>query len=194
MPVPKEDHRHMTKTRMLQEIISLLGGRAAEEIVIGDITTGASNDIERATNIARDMVTKYGMSSLGPIKFGDEQEEPFLGRDYNHQRNYSDALATEIDKQISEIVRECHDKAVALLKENMEVLHSASEVLIKKEKITGREFRKLMRGESVDIDKVDDINFFETEEELEADKQAMQQKENTESVSLTKADETENNL
>ncbi|QEH70622.1 ATP-dependent zinc metalloprotease FtsH [Cellulosilyticum sp. ST5] len=194
MPVPKEDHRHMTKTRMLQEIISLLGGRAAEEIVIGDITTGASNDIERATNIARDMVTKYGMSSLGPIKFGDEQEEPFLGRDYNHQRNYSDALATEIDKQISEIVRECHDKAVALLKENMEVLHSASEVLIKKEKITGREFRKLMRGESVDIDKVDDINFFETEEELEADKQAMQQKENTESVSLAKADETENNL
>lgn len=194
MPVPKEDHRHMTKTRMLQEIISLLGGRAAEEIVIGDITTGASNDIERATNIARDMVTKYGMSSLGPIKFGDEQEEPFLGRDYNHQRNYSDALATEIDKQISEIVRECHEKAVALLKENMEVLHSASEVLIKKEKITGREFRKLMRGESVDIDKVDDINFFETEEELEADKQAMQQKENTESVSLAKADETENNL
>ena len=194
MPVPKEDHRHMTKTRMLQEIISLLGGRAAEEIVIGDITTGASNDIERATNIARDMVTKYGMSSLGPIKFGDEQEEPFLGRDYNHQRNYSDALATEIDKQISEIVRECHDKAVALLKENMEVLHSASEVLIKKEKITGREFRKLMRGESVDIDKVDDINFFETQEELEADKQAMQQKENTESVSLAKADETENNL
>lgn len=194
MPVPKEDHRHMTKTRMLQEIISLLGGRAAEEIVIGDITTGASNDIERATNIARDMVTKYGMSSLGPIKFGDEQEEPFLGRDYNHQRNYSDALATEIDKQISEIVRECHDKAVALLKENMEVLHSASEVLIKKEKITGREFRKLMRGESVDIDKVDDINFFETKEELEADKQAMQQKENTESVSLAKADETENNL
>ena len=193
MPVPKEDHRHMTKTRMLQEIISLLGGRAAEEIVIGDITTGASNDIERATSIARDMVTKYGMSSLGPIKFGDEQEEPFLGRDYNHQRNYSDALATQIDKQISEIVRECHDKAIALLKENIEVLHSASEVLIKKEKITGREFRKLMRGESVDIEAIDDINFFETEEELEADKQAMAQKENTESVSLAKADETENN-
>ena len=193
MPVPKEDHRHMTKTRMLQEIISLLGGRAAEEIVIGDITTGASNDIERATNIARDMVTKYGMSSLGPIKYGNEQEEPFLGRDYNHQRNYSDALATEIDKQISEIVRECHDKAVALLKENIEVLHSASEVLIKKEKITGREFRKLMRGESVDIDTVDDINFFETQEELEADKQAMEQKEKAESVSLAKADDTENN-
>ncbi len=193
MPVPKEDHRHMTKTRMLQEIISLLGGRAAEEIVIGDITTGASNDIERATNIARDMVTKYGMSSLGPIKYGNEQEEPFLGRDYNHQRNYSDALATEIDKQISEIVRECHDKAVALLKENIEVLHNASEVLIKKEKITGREFRKLMRGESVDIDTVDDINFFETQEELEADKQAMEQKEKAESVSLAKADDTENN-
>ena len=193
MPVPKEDHRHMTKTRMLQEIISLLGGRAAEEIVIGDITTGASNDIERATNIARDMVTKYGMSSLGPIKFGDEQEEPFLGRDYNHQRNYSDALATEIDKQISEIVRDCHEKAVALLKENIDVLHSASEVLIKKEKITGREFRKLMRGESVDINAVDDINFFETEEELEADKQAMEQKEKVELVSLAKAEETDNN-
>ena len=170
MPVPKEDHKHMTKSRMMQEIITLLGGRAAEELVIGDITTGASNDIERATAIARDMVTKYGMSPLGPIKFGNEQEEPFLGRDYNHQRNYSDAVAIEIDEQISKIVNDCHDEAIALLKEHLEVLHTASEILIKKEKITGREFRALMRGETIDEDVVDEINFFETDDEMEQDR------------------------
>lgn len=180
MPVPRDDHRHITKTRMIQEIVSLLGGRAAEELVIGDITTGASNDIERATATARDMVTKYGMSPLGPIKFGDEQEEPFLGRDYNHQRNYSDAIAIEIDKQISDIVNDCYAKAKELLQEHMGVLHKASEVLIKKEKVTGREFRKLMKGEAIDEEHVEELNIFETPEDEEKE------------ISLEKTEETGN--
>ena len=164
MPIPKEDRMYLTKTKMIQEIVSLLGGRAAEEIVLGDITTGASNDIERATHIARDMITKYGMSELGPIKFGDEQEEPFLGRDFNHMRNYSEALATEIDKQIGELIHDCYLKAKDTLEKHMDILHKAAEVLMKKEKLTGKEFRKLMRGEEIDVEHLEEFNLFEFED------------------------------
>ena len=167
MPLPGEDKLYMTKTRMLDEIVSLLGGRAAEEIIFGDITTGASNDIQRATQIARDMVTKYGMSALGPIKFGDEQEEVFLGRDFNHTRNYSEDIATAIDKHIREIVENGYARAKQLLQENIDVLKSASEALIKKEKITGHEFRKLMKGESINMEEIEEINIFtEKEDEM----------------------------
>lgn len=167
MPLPREDKMYMTKSRMLNEIVSLLGGRAAEQIIFGDITTGASNDIERATHIARDMVTKYGMSELGPIKFGDEQEEVFLGRDFNHQRNYSEDVATNIDKHIKEIIETSYTKSLELLNENIEILHKASEVLLKKEKITGNEFRRIMKGEEIDIEVMDELNIFEIESELE---------------------------
>ncbi|MEG0325688.1 MAG: ATP-dependent zinc metalloprotease FtsH, partial [Cellulosilyticaceae bacterium] len=168
MPLPREDKMYMTKSRMLNEIVSLLGGRAAEQIIFGDITTGASNDIERATHIAHDMVTKYGMSELGPIKFGDEQEEVFLGRDFNHQRNYSEDVATNIDKHIKEIIETSYTKSLELLNEHIEILHKASEVLLKKEKITGNEFRRIMKGEEIDIEVMDELNIFEIESELEA--------------------------
>lgn len=161
MPIPKEDRMYMTKTKMIEEIVSLLGGRAAEEIVLGDITTGASNDIERATHIARDMVTKYGMSALGPIKYGDEQEEVFLGRDFNHTRNYSENVATQIDKHVGELVGDCYTRAKELLQENIDILHNASQMLMKKEKLTGKEFRKLMRGEAIDTEHVETLNIFD---------------------------------
>lgn len=167
MPLPQEDKLYMTKTRMLDEIVSLLGGRAAEELVFGDITTGASNDIERATNIARNMVTKYGMSELGPIKFGDEQEEVFLGRDFSHQRNYSEDVATAIDHHIRSIVDDAYERAKQLLTDHMDTLNRASEVLLGKEKITGHEFRKIMRGEEIDMDTIDEQSIFNYEHKTE---------------------------
>ncbi len=145
MPLPGEDKMYYTKLFMEQEIISLLGGRAAEFIVIKDITTGASNDIERATAMARNMVTKYGMSDiLGPIQFGGEEgNEVFIGRDWGHQRNYSEAIATTIDKEVNRIVTHAYEEAIRILKENIEVLHASSKLLVEKEKVTGEEFRKL---------------------------------------------------
>ena len=165
MPIPKEDRMYMTKTKMVDEIVSLLGGRAAEELVIGDITTGASNDIERATHIARDMVTKYGMSEMGPMKFGDEQEEVFLGRDFNHTRNYSEDVATKIDKSIKELIDKCYYRAKEILELNMDTMHKSAEILMKKEKLTGKEFRKIMKGEAVDSENVDELNIFDFEED-----------------------------
>ncbi len=144
MPLPSEDRMYMTKLYMEQELISLLGGRAAEEIVIKDITTGASNDIERASQLARAMVTRYGMSELlGPIQFGGENDEVFIGRDWGHTRNYSEAVATTIDKEVNRIISAAYAEALRLLRENMEVLHASARLLVQKEKITGDEFRTL---------------------------------------------------
>lgn len=144
MPLPGEDKMYMTKLQMEQEIISLLGGRAAEFIVLKDITTGASNDIERATTLARNMVTKYGMSDiLGPIQFGDDNDEVFIGRDWGHTRNYGENVATMIDTEIRRIVETAYGEALRILKENMEVLHASAKLLAEKEKVTGEEFRTL---------------------------------------------------
>lgn len=144
MPLPGEDKMYMTKLYMEQEIISLLGGRAAEALVIKDITTGASNDIERATAMARGMVTRYGMSEiLGPIQFGEDSNEVFIGRDWGHTRNYGEAVATTIDEEVKRIVMGAYNEAIRILQENMEVLHASAKLLVEKEKVTGEEFRKL---------------------------------------------------
>lgn len=144
MPLPGEDRMYMTKMMMEQEIVSLLGGRAAEELVIKDITTGASNDIERATSMARDMVTKYGMSEvLGPIQFGGDSNEVFIGRDWGQARNYGEGVASTIDQEVNRIVTEAYREAKCLLKENMEMLHATAKLLVEKEKVTGDEFRAL---------------------------------------------------
>ena len=144
MPLPGEDRMYMTKMMMVQEIISLLGGRAAEELVIKDITTGASNDIERATSMARDMVTKYGMSELlGPIQFGGDNDEVFIGRDWGHARNYGEGVAATIDQEVNRIVTDAYREAKRLLQENMEMLHATAKLLVEKEKVTGDEFRSL---------------------------------------------------
>ena len=144
MPLPGEDRMYMTKMMMEQEIISLLGGRAAEELGIKDITTGASNDIERATSMARDMVTKYGMSELlGPIQFGGDNDEVFIGRDWGHARNYGEGVAATIDQEVNRIVTDAYREAKRLLQENMEMLHATAKLLVEKEKVTGDEFRSL---------------------------------------------------
>jgi len=144
MPLPAEEKHYVSKLSMLQEIISLLGGLAAEILILKDTTTGASSDIKRATNIARNMVTKYGMSDkLGPIKLGDDNEEVFLGRDFGHVRNYSEQIAREIDEEIRAIIKNAFEEAKRIILENIEVLHKAAELLIQKEKITGEEFREL---------------------------------------------------
>ena len=121
MPLPGEDKMYMTKKRMEQEIISLLGGRAAEKIILDDITTGASNDIERATAIARNMVTKYGMSSLGPIQFGDDNDEVFIGRDLAHTRNYGEEVAGAIDREIKAIIDKAYEEAQTILRNHIDI-------------------------------------------------------------------------
>ncbi len=179
MPLPSEDRMYMTKMMMEQEIISLLGGRAAEELVIKDITTGASNDIERATAMARNMVTKYGMSELlGPIQFGGSSNEVFIGRDWGQERNYGESVATTIDHEVNRIVTGAYQEAKRLLKENMEMLHATAKLLVEKEKVTGDEFRALfdqkVRNEILGIANVEEET---TAEAVEATVEAADNRE-----------------
>lgn len=145
MYLPKEDRFYASKSDMMREIITLLGGRVAEKLVLEDVSTGASSDIKRATKIARDMVTKYGMSDrLGPMTFGTEQEEVFLGRDLAVARNYSEEVAAEIDREIKNIIEEAYTKAEEILKQNIDKLHKVANALLEREKLTGEEFRRLV--------------------------------------------------
>ena len=138
---PTEDKNFMSRTEMLETIISLLGGRASEQLILDDISTGASNDIERATKIAKDMVTKYGMSArIGTITLGGNQEEVFLGRDIAHAKEYSEETAAVIDEEIKNIIDACYKKATELLSANEDKLHKVAGVLLEKEKIAGDEF------------------------------------------------------
>ena len=144
MPLPGEDRGYITKRYMEQTIISLLGGRAAEAIVIEDITTGASNDIERATSIARNMVMKYGMSeALGPVQLGDDNEEIFIGRDLAHTRNYGETVASTIDSEIRRIVESGYNEALRIINLHLDILHQIADLLMQKEKVSGEEIRKL---------------------------------------------------
>ena len=144
---PNEDKSYASKSEMKEHIVSLLGGRVAEQLVLDDISTGASNDIERATKIAREMVTKYGMSEkLGPICFGGSEEEVFLGKDMTtHNRDYSENTASQIDIEIRDIVLSAYRTAETILKENIEKLHRVAKMLIEKEKITGDEFEAIFK-------------------------------------------------
>lgn len=144
MPLPENDEMFDTRGKMLQEITTLLGGRVAEEIIFGDITTGASNDIKRATGTARAMVMKYGMSEkVGLISYGDEDDEVFIGRDLAHTRGYSEDVAREIDREIHRIIDECHARAKEIILENKEVLYACAELLLKQEKVHRDEFEAL---------------------------------------------------
>ncbi len=150
MHMPLEDKMYRSKKGMENEIVTLLGGRVAESIVLGDISTGASNDIQRATEIARGMVTKYGMSeALGPITFGSGETEVFLGKDYGTVRNYSEEIAKNIDEEIRSIVTTGYKRCEAILNENIEKLHVLADYLVANEKIDGEDFVKLMNGEIV---------------------------------------------
>ena len=148
MPLPENDEMFNTRGKMLQDITTLLGGRVAEEIIFGDITTGASNDIKRATTEARAMVTKYGMSEkLGLIAYGDDEDEVFIGRDLAHTRGYSEEKAKEIDEEIQRIIRQCHDQAREIISQHIQVLHSCAELLLQKEKVHRDEFESLFTME-----------------------------------------------
>ncbi|MDR3552348.1 MAG: ATP-dependent zinc metalloprotease FtsH, partial [Clostridia bacterium] len=145
---PVEDKYYMSKNEMLEEICALLGGRVAESITLDDISTGASNDIERATGIARKMVTKYGMSEkLGPIVFGSGHDEVFLGRDFAQTRNYSENIAAEIDSEIKSIVDSAYEKTKELLQNHMGKLTQVAEYLLQHEKMTGDIFEKILNNE-----------------------------------------------
>ena len=145
---PVEDKNYTSKNEMLDNLVSLLGGRVAESLVLGDISTGASNDIERATEIARSMVTKYGMSEkLGPIAFGSDNNEVFLGKNYGQVRNYSESVASEIDDEIESIIRNAYQRTESLLTEHIDKLHIIAQKLFENEKMTGEEFASIMNEE-----------------------------------------------
>ena len=146
MPLPEQDELHMTKGRMLQNIMVSLGGRIAEEIIFDDITTGASQDIKQATSMARAMVTEYGMSEkLGMINYGGDNNEVFIGRDLAHTRTYSEEVASEIDSEVKRIIDECYAKAKRIILDHEDVLHSCCALLMEKEKIGQAEFEALFQ-------------------------------------------------
>ncbi|MDD6915690.1 MAG: AAA family ATPase, partial [Eubacteriales bacterium] len=151
LSLPKDDTFFNSKTEMLEEIVSLLGGRVAEQLFLGDISTGASNDIERATNIAKSMVTKYGMSErLGARTFGDQNNEVFIGLDYGHTVDYSQETAAVIDEEIHKIIDECYKRCTDILNSHRESLTKVAELLLEKEKIEGEEFDALFAADSKD--------------------------------------------
>lgn len=155
MPLPQKDEMFNTKGKMLQHIMTLLGGRVAEEIIFDDITTGASNDIQRATSTAKSMVMQYGMSEkIGLIAYGNDGDEVFIGRDLAHTRSYSEDVAKEIDREIHRIVEECHTRAKEIIQEHQEVLHKCAALLLEKEKVNREEFEALFAAEKEAIEEM----------------------------------------
>lgn len=143
--LPKEDRNYMTKSQLLDQITMLLGGRVAEALVLHEISTGASNDLERSTGLVRKMITELGMSDeIGPLTFGQKEGQVFLGRDIARDRNYSEAVAYAIDKEARRIIEECYQKAQTLIQENMPKLEAIAQALMKKETLEAREFAQLM--------------------------------------------------
>lgn len=167
MPMPKKDEMYLTKSKMEQEIVALLGGRAAEALIIGDVTTGASNDIERVTKIARNMVVRYGMSDIiGPIQLGSDDEEVFIGRDWGHTRNYGENIAGIIDDEVKRIVTDAYQQAMDILEEYIDVLHATAKLLIQKEKVYREEFVALF-GDRLPKEEVEE-EFTSLKEQTEA--------------------------
>ena len=147
MYLPDKDASYVTKTAMQESIVTLLGGRVAEQLVLEDISTGASNDLERATSTARSMVTRYGFSErLGPVVYGTDQAQTFLGRDLGQGKGYSEAIATEIDSEVRDIVEDGYETARRILTEHMPELHKLAKYLMEREKISGDEFKIIMEG------------------------------------------------
>lgn len=160
--IPEEESSYLTRSGMKHRLIMLLGGRAAESLVLDDISTGASNDIERATKIARGMVTTYGMSEkLGPMKYGTDDEDVFLGRDFGRSRNYSEDVAAEIDGEMRRLITDAYETAIKLLSDNMDALHGIAKELLEKETLDAHEFESLFKKWSNSEDVV------EPSEELE---------------------------
>lgn len=182
--LPDEDRNYHSKSEMNNILIRLLGGRVAEKIIFDDITTGASNDIQRATNIAREMIVTYGMSdNLGPINYGSDQDEVFLGRDYNKVKNYSEEVAAKIDREMRAIIEVAYEKAEAILTENKDKLELIAQVLLKKETIDGKIFEDCMSGAITSVDQVpDEIEIAEVVDSNEVNEEEATENEATKNV------------
>jgi len=178
MSIPEKDEMYMTKKKMENEIVILLSGRVSEKLVLDDITTGASNDIERATAIARNMVVRYGMSDvLGPIQFGEDDSQVFIGRDWGHTRNYGENVAGLIDNEIRRIVEDAYQKSLDLLEKNKDALYRVAEILLIREKITAEIFVMAFNGEEIpELEEVLTENLSEAEK-TEADGKEISQEE-----------------
>ncbi len=151
MPLPEKDEMFLTKSKMLQDIMVSLGGRIAEEIIFGDITTGASSDIRKATQEARSMVTKYGMSSnIGIVNYDDNEEDVFIGYDISHTKKHSELVAGEIDQEVKAIIEKCYKRAKEIILQYEDVLHKSADLLVEKEKIGREEFEALFEGHNVE--------------------------------------------
>ena len=151
MSLPSEDKSYRSKKEMKEDIVVLLGGRVAEALIIGDISTGASNDIERATKLAFAMVAQYGMSdTLGPIAYSADDSNVFLGKELGHSKNYSEATASKIDKEVSDIITTGYSRTEEILKNNIGRLHEVAKFLISNEKMSGDEFKRVMEGASAE--------------------------------------------
>jgi cell division protease FtsH len=145
--LPEEDRHNFTRRQLLAHVAVLMGGRVAEEIVFDEVSTGASNDIKHATRIARAFVTEFGMSeSLGPVNWGEKQEEIFLGKEFGHRETVSEATAQQIDREIRSLVTTCHDRARDLLLRNVNVLHRVAQALLDRETMDGSDFKALVEG------------------------------------------------
>ena len=181
--LPKEDLTHLTKNEMESRIVMLLGGRCAEALIIGDVSTGASNDIERATSLARDMVTRYGMSDLlGPIVYGNDQQSVFLGRDFSSSQSYSDKTAHDIDEEIQRIVKSAYKKVEEILNENMDKLHFIAEFLFKNEVMEEDQFEAAMSAEAPVMEEI---------EALKSERAKRSEFENAEAKKRREAEEEE---
>ncbi len=192
LTLPEKERSHLFRSKMKDEIAMMLGGRVAEALTLGDISTGASNDIERATKMASGMVVKYGMSEVvGPIFHGSEQQEVFLGRDFGHAKNYSEEVAWEIDSEIRKIINEGYEKAEKILKDNLDKLKGISEILLIREKIDGKEFERLLecsQGELGAETEIAKVEMAELKEKIEAQKEA-ERKEREEQKASAEEDE-----
>ena len=170
MQISENDSVLMTKEELFNKIVTMTGGRSAEEVVFGSITSGASNDIERATEIARKMVTKYGMSeALGPIAFGSGNDEVFLGRDFSHTRNYSENVASEIDEEINRIIVNAYNRCRSILEEHQDKLHKVAHYLYNHEKVDGDLFKELMTNDALEIEPMVEADALSEQEESPAD-------------------------
>lgn len=190
---PEKDNAHMLKSRMLDDIVSLLGGRVAEQIIFNDISTGASNDIQRASEISRNMITKYGMSEkLGPIAFGSGNDEVFLGKDYNHMRNYSENIAAVIDEEVERIISEAYKRTETILTEHIDQLHIVAEALIKLEKIDKEQFESLMTTGELPQEPIKEETV-ETVENAEVVEVSVEENTATDTEEFKEIDETSDN-
>jgi len=167
MHLPEKDTAYTSKSKLKDEMVGLLGGRVAEQLIIGDISTGASNDIQRVSTIARKMVMQYGMSeTLGTITFGSGHDEVFLGRDIAKTKDYSEEVAFQIDKEVKALVDEAYKKAEQILKINIDKLHAVAQALLEKEKISGEEFNAIVEGKTTISEEAVDLNKDENNEEI----------------------------